>query len=83
MKKIIISKLQFQNRNVTPMKNIASKTIHLISSLLLQKPSKRSKAREHFNELQKRIKLWEEGNINGLLEERRTKKKEDCHQILN
>lgn len=75
MKKIIISKLQFQNRNVTPLKNIALKTIHIISSLLLQKPSKSSKAREHFNELEKLIKLWEEGNINGLLAERRTKRR--------
>ena len=58
-----------------PLKNIALKTIHIIPSLLLQKPSKSSKAREHFNELEKRIKLWEESNINGLLEERRTKRR--------
>lgn len=45
----------------------------MILTLLLQKPNKKkSKAREHLNALERRVGLWEEGNINELLEEIRT-----------
>ena len=37
--------------------------------LLLQKPSKSSKAKDHLQALERRIKLWDEGNVEGLLYE--------------
>ena len=38
-------------------------------ALLLQKPTKSSKAKDHLQALERRIKLWNEGNIEGLLHE--------------
>ena len=38
-------------------------------ALLLQKPSRKSKARDHLSALERRLKLWGEGNINKLLDE--------------
>ena len=44
----------------------------LLPSLLLQKPSKESKAKEHFEKLKERLNLWYEGKIEKLLSEGRT-----------
>ena len=38
-------------------------------ALLLQKPSKTSKAKDHLRALERRIRLWEEGNIIELVNE--------------
>ena len=38
-------------------------------ALLLQKPSRESKARDHLTALEGRLKLLDEGNINELLDE--------------
>ena len=38
-------------------------------ALLLQKPSRKSKSRNHLVALERRFKLWNEGNIYELLDE--------------
>ena len=53
----------------TPLKSISLKAIHAMPALLLQKPSKSSKAKDHLQALERRIKLWDEGDIEGLLYE--------------
>ena len=47
------------------------KAITLIQILLLQKPSKRSKTKEHIGHLKRRLDLWSKGDIQQLLEEGR------------
>ena len=53
----------------TPSKSISLKAVHVMPALLLQKSSKPSKAKNHLQALERRIKLWDEGNIEGLLYE--------------
>ena len=48
---------------------IALKVYHTLPSLLLQKPSKNSKSKEHLRKLEERLALWRCGNITTLLEE--------------
>ena len=50
----------------SPLENIALKSIHVMSALLLQKPSKNSKAKDHVVALERRLKFSENGNITGL-----------------
>ena len=57
-----------QNTELAP---IALKVYHTLPSLLLQKPSKNSKAKEHLRNLEERLVLWKSGNINTLLDEGR------------
>ena len=47
----------------SPLKGIAFTVMHVIPSLLLQKPSKTSKAKDHLKALERRIDLWINGNI--------------------
>ena len=51
------------------LKSISLKAIHAMPAFLLQKPSKSSKAKDHLQALERRIKLWDEGDIEGLLYE--------------
>ena len=44
----------------------------ILPALLLQKPSKTSKAKDHGNKLEIRFQLWKDGNILDLLREGRT-----------
>ena len=53
----------------TPLKSTSLKAIHAMPALLLQKPSKSSKAKDHLQALERRIKLQDEGDIEGLLYE--------------
>ena len=53
-------------------KTIALKAIHVMPALLLQKPSKNSISKDHLVSLKRRLKLWEERNINNLLHEGET-----------
>ena len=53
----------------TPIKNIALKALHVMPALLLQKPSKNSKSKNHLKLLERRFEIWKEGNINELYEE--------------
>ena len=64
-----ITRLFDQWTNNTPLKSIALKAIHVMPALLLQKPSRKSKARDYLIALERRLKLWGEGNINELLDE--------------
>ena len=54
------------------LKSIALKAIHVMPALLLQKPSKNSKSKDHLVSLERCLKLWEEGNISNLAHERQT-----------
>ena len=40
-----------------------------MSPSLLQNPSENSKSKDHLVSLERRLKLWEEGNISNLLHE--------------
>ena len=51
---------------------IAMKAVAIMPGLLLQKPYARSKPKEHKNCLERRLKLWKEGDFKALLEEGRT-----------
>ena len=55
-----------------PLKYIAFKAIMIMSSLLLQKSSKKSKAKDHIAALERRIKHWQAGNTLELLKEFKT-----------
>ena len=41
-------------------------------ALFLQKPNKNSKSKDHLVSLERRLKIWEEGNISNLLHEAET-----------
>jgi len=58
--------------DASAMKDLSMKTIMIMPTLLLQKPSKRSKAKEHSAALQRRLKLWIEGEIAELIHEGET-----------
>ena len=58
--------------NNLPLKDIALKAINSIPSLLLQKPSKTSKAKDHLKVMERRIDLWIKGKIDELLFEGET-----------
>ena len=53
----------------SPLKNIAFKAIMVMPSILLQKPSKNSKSKDHVKALERRLCLWNSGNILELLKE--------------
>ena len=53
----------------TSLKSISLNADRVMPALLLQKPSKSSKAKDHLQALERRIKLRDEGNIEGLLYE--------------
>ena len=52
--------------NDVPLKDIV-KVIHVMSALILQKRSETSKAKDHLKALERRLRLWEEGNITELV----------------
>ena len=56
----------------SPLKSIALWAIHIMPALLLQKPSKNLKSKDHLVSLERRLKLWEEGNISNLAHEEET-----------
>ena len=53
----------------TALKPIALKSIMVMPALLLQKPSRASKSKDHLTALSRRISLWMQGNIKDLLHE--------------
>ena len=53
------------------LESIAMTAAMPIPSLLLQKPYKKSKAKEHVECLKRRLKAWKEGDFEGLLKEGR------------
>jgi len=54
------------------LESVALKAIVVASVLLLQKPSRASKDRDHILLLEERMKLWTEGNLTDLVAEGRT-----------
>ena len=62
--------LEFYNTN-TELQGIALKVFHILPALLLQKPSRNSKAKDHLIKLEKRLEMWEKGEITALLAEAR------------
>ena len=50
---------------------IALKACLVMQTLLLQKPSAKSKAKDHVNHLRRRLELWNEGDIEALIKEGR------------
>ena len=56
----------------SPLKSIALKAIHVTPALLIQKPSKNSKLKDHLVSLERCSKLWEEGSISNLVHEGKT-----------
>ena len=70
--KSFISELSFwleQFNRETTFQGIAIKVYMILPSLLLQKPSKTSKAKEHLKKLDQRLTIWREGKIGDLLRE--------------
>ena len=55
--------------NDLPYKDVSFKAIHIMSSLLLQKPSKASKVKDHLKAMERRIDLWRNRRIDKLLSE--------------
>ena len=55
--------------NNSPLQNVAMTALMVMPALLLQKPSKRSKTKDHVRHLEDRLKLWEKGDIKGLIKE--------------
>lgn len=53
----------------SPLRVITMKAIHIMPALLLQKPSKNSKSKDHLKALERRLELWHKGEIEGLLNE--------------
>ena len=51
------------------MKSVALKASFVMQMLLLQKPIKRSKAKDHISHLKRRLELWKQGNIEALVQE--------------
>ena len=51
-----------------PLKEIAMKDIHVMSALLLQKTSKTSKSKDRVKTLERRLNLWQNGEVNALLD---------------
>eukprot|EP00111_Clytia_hemisphaerica_P021772 TCONS_00064018-protein len=54
------------------IKTISLKAIMIMPALLLQKPSRKSKSKEHATALSKRLDLWEKGDLFDLLHEGET-----------
>ena len=51
------------------LKPIAFKAIMVMPALLLQKPSRSSKAKDHAEALSRRLELWDKGNLHELIHE--------------
>ena len=51
------------------LKPVAFKAIMVMPALLLQKPSRTSKAKDHTKALSRRLELWQKGDLNSLLQE--------------
>ena len=55
--------------NKTSSESFALTALMVCTPLLLQKPSKKSKTKEHAKHLQRRLALWKEGDIEALVRE--------------
>jgi len=55
----------------TPLESIALKAAMVLPQLLLQKPSRNSRVKDHIKCLQRRMSLWDDGDIQALVVEGR------------
>ena len=65
------SRLFLAFASASALKSIALKAATVLPILLLQKPQRASKTKEHIACLERRLKSWKEGNLNNLLLEGR------------
>ena len=56
----------------SPLKDIGFKAIMIMRNLILQKPSKNSKAKDHLKTLERRLESWISGDLLALLKEAET-----------
>ena len=56
----------------SPLKDVAFKAVMIMPNLLLQKPSKNSKAKDHLKALERRLESWISGDLLELLKEAET-----------
>ena len=68
-KKFVDEKTKLLNRWTTTNEEEALTQLMIMPNLLLQRTSKKTKARENKNHLQRRLELWENGKLNELMEE--------------
>ena len=61
------------NYFITPSKwtRLSLSLVHIFLPLMLQKPSSKSKAKDHCKYLEKRLKLWTEGDLDSIMAENR------------
>ena len=53
----------------TELRSIALKVFMILPSIMLQKPSRNSKAKDHAKRLDERINLWHEGKVDDIMKE--------------
>ena len=66
-----LSKLYHAFASASALESIALKAATVFPILLLQKPRRASKAKEHAACLERRLRSWNEGNLNDLIQEGR------------
>ena len=66
-----LTRLFNEYAQASALESVALEAIMVASCLLLQKPHKSSKSREHVSALERRLNAWESGDIDGLLREGR------------
>ena len=64
--------IQYWTEDKQPISGIALKMVMIMPAILLQKPSRKSNAKQHTQYLRKRLQLWTEGNFEELMREART-----------
>ena len=62
----LVTKTDFEWVSDSPLKDISFKAIMIMPNLLLQKPSKASKSKEHQLSLERRLDLWQNGEFEEL-----------------
>ena len=67
-----LSRLFSAFASASSMESIALRAAIVLPILLLQKPHRKSKAKEHTACLERRLRIWKEGNLNDLALEGRT-----------
>ena len=61
---------QFTNPS-SKWSRLALAKVHIFIPMMLQKPSSKSKAKDHVKYLEKRLKLWKSGNLHAIMTENR------------
>ena len=64
-----MTRLIHEWNNKIPLANVALLSLFIMPSILLQKPSKRSKSRDHAVCLERRLNLWSDGDFDQLIRE--------------